>query len=75
MWTVNKPTDPRGAKPYGFGFFVIKNAAGRRIVGHDGSQEKTRTAMMLDPKAKRGMVVMTNSEWCDTREIRAPPAE
>ena len=69
MWTVNKPANPRGAKPYGLGFFVIKNAAGMRIVGHDGSQEKTRTALMLEPKGKRGVAVMTNSEWCDAAKL------
>jgi CubicO group peptidase (beta-lactamase class C family) len=69
MWTVNKPSDPKGAKPYGFGFFVIDHPDGRKIVGHDGSQEKTRTALMLDPKNRRGVAVMTNSEWCDAAKL------
>jgi CubicO group peptidase (beta-lactamase class C family) len=69
MWTVVKPPDPQGAKPYGLGFFVIDRPDGRKIVGHDGSQEKTRPALMLDVEAGRGVAVMTNSEWCDAADL------
>lgn len=69
MWTVNKPADPQGAKPYGLGFFVLDLPGGTTIVGHDGSQEKTRTALMLDPKGQRGIALMTNSEWCDAAQL------
>jgi hypothetical protein len=30
---------------------------------HTGSQEKTRTALVLYPDDRLGLVVMTNSEW------------
>lgn len=63
MWAVNKPADPEGAKPYGLGFFVIDRPDGTKWVGHDGSQAKARTCLMLDPSGKRGIALMSNSEW------------
>lgn len=69
MWTVNKPADPKGAKPYGLGFFVIDLPGGGKLVGHDGSQSKTRTALLLDPAHKQGIALMTNSEWVDAMKI------
>jgi CubicO group peptidase (beta-lactamase class C family) len=69
MWTVNKPPDATGADPYGYGFFVITLPDGRTLVGHDGSQQKAKTALLLDPKAKKGIAVMSNSEWCDAMKL------
>jgi serine beta-lactamase-like protein LACTB, mitochondrial len=69
MWTVNRPIDPEGAKPYGLGFFVIERPGGARIVGHDGRQEKTRTALMLVPEKRCGIALMSNSEWGDAAEL------
>lgn len=69
MWTVNKPAIPEGADPYGFGFFVVQMPDGRTLVGHDGSQQKAKTALLLDPKAQKGIALMTNSEWVDAMKI------
>jgi serine beta-lactamase-like protein LACTB, mitochondrial len=69
MWTVNRPIDPQGAKPYGLGFFVIDRPGHMKIVGHDGRQEKTRTALMLAPEKKCGIAIMSNSEWGDMAEL------
>ncbi|MDG3002474.1 serine hydrolase domain-containing protein [Paludisphaera mucosa] len=69
MWTVNKPVDPQGAKPYGYGFFVIERPDGTKLVGHDGSQEKARTGLVLDLANRRGIAVMTNSEWADAMSL------
>jgi serine beta-lactamase-like protein LACTB, mitochondrial len=69
MWTVNKPADPEGAKPYGFGFFVIDLPRGGKLVGHDGSQAKAKTALLLDPGAKKGIALMTGSEWVDAMKL------
>ena len=38
-------------------------------VGHTGSQEKTRTCLILHPMGKRGVAVMTNSEWGEPKTI------
>lgn len=69
MWTANKPADPKGAKPYGYGFFVLDAPDGRKLVGHDGSQAKAKTALVLDPKARKGVAVMTGSEWADPMKL------
>ena len=68
MWTINKPTDPQGARPYGYGFFIIERP-GTKLVGHDGSQEKCKTALLFNPETKRGIALMTNSEWADAMKI------
>ncbi len=71
MWTVNRPSDPEGAKPYGLGFFVIDFRGGGKLVGHDGSQARTKTALLLDPQNKKGIAIMTNSEWVDAMKLAA----
>lgn len=69
MWTVNKPAHPDKPHPYGFGFFIVHMPDGRTLVGHDGSQQKAKTALVLDPKAKKGIALMTNSEWVDVMKL------
>lgn len=69
MWTVNKPTISDGADPYGLGFFVVQLPDGRKLVGHDGSQAKAKTALLLDPSAKKGIALMTSSEWVDVMKL------
>ncbi len=69
MWTRQTPPNPTGARPYGLGFFVQENPGGSRRVGHTGSQEKARTVLLLEPQARRGVVVMTSSEWADPMRI------
>lgn len=71
MWTATKPTDVKGARPYGLGFALGTTPGGVTWVGHSGSQQKTRTSLMLDPKTKRGVAVMTNSEWADPNAVAA----
>lgn len=69
MWTVNKPAHPEKPHPYGFGFFIVDMPDGRTLVGHDGSQQKAKTALLLDPKAKKGIALMTGSEWVDVMNL------
>lgn len=69
MWTANRPTDPEGARPYGFGFSMIERSGGVKLVGHSGSQPKARTALLLDPEHRKGIVVMTGSEWADVMKL------
>lgn len=63
MWTANKPA------AYGLGFQVFQLPDGRKLVGHNGIQPKARTALLLDPLAKNGIVLMTSSEWVDAIKL------
>jgi len=65
MWTPQKTADGK-ATGYGLGFQIDEDH-GRLRVAHSGSQEKTRTWLQIRPLEKRGIVVMTNSEWVDPR--------
>lgn len=71
MWTPTRPTGEEKDRPYGLGFALGTTAGGVKWVGHSGAQEKTRTFLMLDPIDKRGVVVMTNSEWAVTGTLAA----
>lgn len=71
MWTRQKLASGKLSDPYGLGFGLGTTPGGVKYVGHSGSQEKTRTAMMLDPDHKRAVVVMTNSEWGNPNQIAA----
>lgn len=61
MWTRQKLADGKET-PFGLGF-QIDTQGGRLRVAHSGSQEKTKTRMVLYPVEKHGVVVMTNCEW------------
>lgn len=63
MWTPQKTSDGKTTR-YGLGF-VVGRVNGRLLVSHNGSQEKTRTRMLIDPKGRRGIVVMSNTEHAD----------
>jgi CubicO group peptidase (beta-lactamase class C family) len=69
MWTINKPPHPEKTDPYGYGFFIVHMPDGRTLVGHDGSQQKSKTALVLDPAAGKGVALMTNSEWFDAMKL------
>ena len=69
MWTRQKLANGKGTTNFGLGFSFGKTPGGREWVGHSGSQEKTKTMMMLEPKAKRAVVVMTNCEWANPAQV------
>lgn len=65
MWTRQTLRDGTPTN-YGLGFNVGVVGDGERLrVAHDGSQEKTRTRLEIYPRERRGVVIMTNSEWVD----------
>lgn len=68
MWTAQKTADGKPTT-YGLGFTVGTTADGKPRVGHSGAQEKTRTAMLIEPEARRAVVVMTNSEYAFPGDI------
>ena len=47
------------------------SGTGTEIVGHSGSQEKTKTWMALLPGRKLGVVLMSNSEYANPRKLAA----
>ncbi len=61
MWEAQKTARGELTK-YGLGFGVEKTPEGRPRVSHSGSQEKTKTMMILYPKERTAYVFMTNSE-------------
>ena len=67
MWTPQKLRNGK-ATQYGFGFSFRGEGAARRV-RHTGSQEKTRTRMILLPAKRLGVVLMCNSEHCKTADI------
>lgn len=71
MWTPQKTADGQPTT-YGLGFATFTNKDGRVVrVGHNGAQEKTRTAFLIEPAARRAVVVMTNSEYANPDAIAA----
>jgi hypothetical protein len=63
MWTPQRTADG-AATTMGLGFSV-KNDDGVLEISHNGSQEKTRTRMVIYPRQRHGVVVMSNSEYAD----------
>lgn len=69
MW---KPHPAKGARnpPPALGFFV--SGTGRNLtVQHGGSQEKTKTHLLIMPNRKLGVVVMSNCTYANPKEITA----
>ena len=67
MWT---PQKLKSSKPttYAYGFSI--NGMGTKLqVAHNGAQEKTRTRMVIFPRKRFGVVVMSNSEHCNSRKL------
>ena len=69
MWTPQKLKNSKSTT-YGYGF-NIKGTGKELQVAHNGGQEKTRTRMVLFPGKRTGVVVMSNSEHCDSRGLTA----
>jgi serine beta-lactamase-like protein LACTB len=67
MWTPQTKADGT-ATTYGLGFGIGGEGLDYQIV-HTGSQEKTRTLMVVFPKQNSAMVIMTNSEYADIGEL------
>jgi CubicO group peptidase (beta-lactamase class C family) len=67
MWTA-QPTRDGTATGYGLGFRVGEHR-GRRLISHGGSQEKTRTLLMLLPDQDVALALMCNSEWASLPDL------
>jgi hypothetical protein len=60
MWTPQSTADGQPTK-LGLGFFC-QTVDGTLQIAHNGSQEKTKTRLVIYPRKRQGMVVMSNSE-------------
>lgn len=67
MWTAQKTRDGK-ATAYGLGFRVSRHN-GRLYVSHNGSQEKTKTRLVIQPAGRWGVVVMSNSEYANPNDL------
>lgn len=67
MWTRQHTTDGKETE-YGLGFNITPQRAGLRV-SHNGSQEKTRTRLVIYPEKGSGVVLMTNSEWVEPEDF------
>ena len=67
MWTPQVKSDGTPTT-YGLGFGIGGEGLDYQIV-HSGSQEKTRTLMVVFPRQNSAMVIMTNCEYADIQEL------
>ncbi len=69
MWTPQKTSDGAISR-YGLGVAVSGKDRDLKV-SHNGSQEETRTRMVIYPNQKHGVVVMCNTQGADTNRISA----
>lgn len=69
MTTKQKLANGQDSGPYGLGFTLGTTPGGIKWFGHSGGQEKTRTILVVDTIGKRGVAVMTNSEWAEPMKV------
>lgn len=67
MWTPQKTFDGQTSS-YGLGF-VVQGDGERLKISHNGSQNETKTRMVIYPNQKHGVVVMCNTSPCDVGKI------
>ena len=67
MWTRQTTNDGKISR-YGLGV-VVSESGDALKVSHNGSQDETRTRMVIYPNRKHGIVVMCNTQGCQPAEI------
>lgn len=67
MWTI-QPLKNGQPTTWGLGFTLENGDQGLKV-SHNGAQPETKTRMVLSPKAKHGVVVMSNSGYADVGKI------
>jgi CubicO group peptidase (beta-lactamase class C family) len=67
MWTPMKPAD--GSKDtYGLGWGA-GDENGISVIGHDGGQQGTSTALLIAPAQRAGVVVLTNMDGTSPHDL------
>jgi len=69
MWTAQPRNDGK-ATSYGLGFSVSGRGANFKV-SHTGSQDETRTILVIYPQRRMGMVVMSNCNFANTARLAA----
>jgi len=67
MWAVQQPTEGKPSH-YSLGWFVSEKF-GLHLVGHDGGQQGTDTAMVMVPDRRDGVVVLANMDDVNTQKL------
>jgi len=67
MWTRQTLSDGKEAG-YGLGF-VVEGSGESLKISHGGSQEETKTRMVIYPAKEHGVVVMCNTNHCEPGRI------
>ena len=67
MWTRQSTSDGKASR-YGLGVVVSESGDALKI-SHNGSQDETRTRMVIYPNRQHGIVVMCNTQGCEPSEI------
>ena len=68
MWTAQKLADGNQTQ-VGLGVFLSRPNAEQTTISHNGSQEKTRTRLVIWPEQNFGVVVMSNSQYAEPGRI------
>ena len=68
MWSPQTLADGTTTN-IGLGLFIRGADDQTMILSHNGSQEKTRTRLVISPSTGLGIVVMSNSEYADCGKI------
>ena len=55
---------------YALGFSVRMRNGKVARVSHSGAQARARTLLLIEPQTRRGVAIMTNSEWGDPNAVR-----
>ncbi|HMO16017.1 MAG TPA: serine hydrolase domain-containing protein [Pirellulaceae bacterium] len=67
MWTLQKTSTGETST---FGLGVSVEGKGKSLkISHGGSQDETKTRMVIYPNQKHGIVVMCNTQSCDPGQI------
>lgn len=67
MWTRQTTTDGKESS-YGLGV-VVSNSGNSLKISHNGSQDETRTRMVVYPNRRHGIVVMCNTQGSQPAKI------
>jgi serine beta-lactamase-like protein LACTB, mitochondrial len=67
MWTTQKLSNG-DATTWGLGFTVVEDQSGLKV-SHNGSQEEVATRMVIYPKRRAGVVVMSNCRFAKPAEF------